>query len=292
MTDLMDLDNRFAAAELAVTAARRAVDLDKAGRKGSIIGRIVDFVTDTKAEKDLEIAEKNLDEITSAAHDAVKLYLDRTIARYVAAEGTDEAIWKTQKQRVEIAVRSHAAASRISKLAADARTALEAAASACSSASTYEMMDAVSSNKGISAMSTMQTSSAKTKVAEAKEAVAELRGAASEASHLRAEINMPDDMMDLAFDFALDLPLDILSILNIGKLSGAAGKCREAAEQIERMQPSMENKVTATSDALDTEQAELAEIEKPYLAQARENVPHGLRFAVPQVTPTHNLPRP
>ena len=286
MTDLGEIASLHAAAALELDAAKRALALDKAGRRGSILGRAVDFFADTAAEKRLESAEEAMADARSTSMSAVKAFLESRVATLVADDGTDTEAWNNQSKRTEIASTAFAAAERAGLLAVVARDALEEAGKACSSASTMEMMDAVSSNKGIALMSTVSNGTAKAKLSAAKEAVAELRGAVEAARTLTADVNVPDDMVDLVFDFAIDMPFDVFSFINMGKLSGAADGCRKAADGVSSVIPALEAEIAARAEAMETEKAALLVIELPYLRAAIDLVPYELAFAVPETGPS------
>lgn len=123
------------------------------------------------------------------------------------------------------------AAERLLLLGRRAEQDLRNAISSLDSARSMEMLDAVSSNKGISALSTSATSSASSAVRRAQESIHRLSTEAGALSHALPHVS---DGFDFVLDMTIDLPLDFMSWINMGRLSTAIDRCRAALAEIER----------------------------------------------------------
>jgi hypothetical protein len=169
---------------------------------------------------------------------------------------------------------------RVLGVARAARAKIEEAVVACKSACSMEVMDAFTSNKVISAMSHMKTSSARTNLVEAKAAIEALSAAMPERRET-LDAEAPDDFWDLVLDFA-EFPIDFMSWVNKGKLDTAATKCVEAQKRIAKIIVDLSAVETQCRQAYEQEALLLAEIDRPYLIAALEFVPTALRFAIPE----------
>lgn len=281
MNNLDDLAYRFQAAASQLSSCELAVAQDKAGRRGSMIRKLLDYLFDTAPEKTLEAAEDRMAVVRKEAADAVTIAVSGAAMRLLSLASTDVDRRKVQFERLRTVREGSRSAEKMLGLAKRARSALHKASEACSSASSMELMDTVSSNKGISVMSSVSTSNARSAVAEAQEALAALRNAVDAASRLKADVDVPDDMLDLVIDFAIDLPFDFLSLMNMSKLDSAGEKCDEAKNAVSAIIPRLKKDVALAREAVQREEAALAVIDGPYIRQAAATVPPTLRFAIP-----------
>lgn len=286
MTSFNEMADRFGTAEIALNLATQRLEADKARRKGSLVARFVDFVSETDAEEGERKAREEFDRISDETRKGVAERMHR-LAMAELSEDTHEASRRAMQATVcERTLASLQQAERLSATARNAHDALTSAASACSSASSMEMMDAFTSNKAISAMSSMSTSSAKTSLNTAVAALKVLSDALPEKTQeLGAEA--PDDFLDLVLDFA-DFPIDFLSWMNMGKLDAAEEKCKAAATQVAKLIEEIGEVEARKRQAHELETDLLAEIDRPYLLSVLECVPQSIRFAVPKHLTSQN----
>lgn len=282
MKDLEDVASRFQAAASQLSSCELAVAQDKAGRRGSMTRRLLDYLFDTAPEKALEAAEDRMAVARKEAADAVTIAVSGAAMRLLSLASSDVDRRKVQFERLRAVREGSRSAEKMLGLAKRARSALHKASEACSSASSMELMDTVSSNKGISVMSSVSTSNARSAVAEAQEALADLRNAVDAAARLKADVDVPDDMLDLVIDFAIDLPFDFLSLMNMSKLDSAGEKCDEAKDAVSAIIPRLKKDVDLAREALQREESALAAIDGPYIRKASVSVPAPLHFAIPR----------
>ncbi len=280
MTSFNEMADRFGTAEIALNLAAQRLEADKNRRKGSLIARFVDFVSETDAEEGARKAREEFDKIADETRKGVADRMHR-MAMSELSEDPVEANRRAEQAAVcERTLASLQQAERLSVIARSAHDALTSAASACSSASSMEMMDAFTSNKAVSAMSSMSTSSAKTSLSKAVEALKALSDAMpGKTPELGAEA--PDDFLDLILDFA-DFPIDFLSWMNMGKLDAAEEKCKSAAVKVTKLIEEISEVEARKRQAHELESDRLADIDRPYLLSALEHVPQSIRFAVPE----------
>lgn len=281
MKHLIEVASDLEAAQARLDACERAQSEDKASRRPSPLRRLYDYLFDTAAEKSLHVARDDAAVARAEATKAVEAFVRANTLSLLSSDTKGEAAHSVQVERVEDARKAERTARRVLGLARKAKSAFDAAADACSSASTMEMMDAFSSNKGISMMSSLSNSSARSAVEEAKDALTRLQSAVPSVSRVDALIDMPDDFLDLALDFAFDLPFDFLSWSNKATLDAANEKCVEASAAVETAVAKLSLLLESASARVHLEDGRAQEIVRPYLAEAAASVPLSLAFAVP-----------
>lgn len=293
MEHLRDLAYRYGVAETTAANARQHLIADKETRRSSLTARFVDWATNTAAEKTYQAAQENLSAVRAEALQVVETMI-RSTALTSLNEDTDTASRRShQNERAEFAQAALHSVQEVISLAQQAHEKLTEAAESCSSASTMEIMDAVSSNKGIALMSTAATAGAKSKIDNANQALTALVSKLRDREVPRLQTGLHSDMTDLVFDMALDLPLDIFSFMNIGKLSKAGDQCKEAAKKvtvlISDLSKIRDERLTTSAE----EREKLLEIDRPYLQEAAKRVPDNLSFAVPDYVygamPSHTM---
>jgi hypothetical protein len=282
MTDLKVLAKEMGKAEREALAAKRAMKLDKRARKGSIVGRIEDFVCETDAEENSRIADETLATLRETSIKAVRDFIDVEAIRYLRQEGDDVEEWTREAALTAGARGAAETAQALYEAAEKAVSAFVNAASACHSASTMETMDAVTNNPGIAAMSTVSTGNAKTAVHTANTAHEEFVRLYGATQALVDPIHAPDDMMDFLLDLAMPSSFDILSIVNVGRLSSIAAACDEAAGRLVGARDTVRRTLEERTVPLDERKSALLSIEMPYRERAAATVPPELRFAVPE----------
>jgi hypothetical protein len=280
MTTFNDLSRDFSAAEWAASRATRAREADKVRRRGSISARVVDFLTETPSEEAERVALEKLAFVTEDTRVKVAALLAETAMSFTLEDIGATASRSAQADRVSTAADDRDRAVWLLRLAASAAAALDAAVKQCRSAATMELADALSSNKAISLMSTGSTSSAKTKVRDAKEALEAFAAALPDGKHSRLDAQVPDDMFDLVLDM-LDFPIDFTSWLNRSKLNEAGARCEAAAGKLSPLVRDLQGNLEAASNRHQAEIDGLSAIDHPFLLRAAEYVPDNIRYALP-----------
>jgi hypothetical protein len=279
MDSFSEISDRYSAAEIALSLAVQHLQADKDRRKGSLIARFVDFVSETDAE---EAERKACEEFESVKKNTDRQVSERLheLAMSAMSEDVDVASHRSiQDAECGRTLNSLQEVERVLAIARAAHAKIEETVTACKSASSMEVMDAFSSNKAISAMSHMKTSNAKAKLSEAKAALEALSTALPAKAEM-IDADAPDDFWDLVLDFA-DFPIDFMSWVNKGKLDTAAEQCVEAQERVAKIIADLSGIETQRREAYEHEASLLAEIDRPYLIAALEYVPSSLRFSIP-----------
>lgn len=163
--------------------------------------------------------------------------------------------------------------------ATDAVTALDEAIEALDSAQTYETLDLVSDNKGLSAVSTMANSTAQDRVGEARAAIDVLSRKTKSA--IDEELVAPGDTLDLFLDMAFDPGFDFLSLYNIGRLSDARSRCEEARVRVSEVEVRLRERHQEAHDAAQPVRDEIAAVKRPYHQRAMTEMPEIARTFVP-----------
>lgn len=280
MDTFSEISDRYSAAEIALNLAAQRLQADKDRRKGSLIGRFVDFVSETAAEE----AERKAREEYEGVKADTERQVAETLHELAVSAMTEDAEVATRRSAQNVVcartLKTFQDVERVLGVASIARAKIEEATTACKSASSMEMMDAFTSNKAISAMSHMKTSNAKAKLTEAKAALEALCEAMPDRGQ-KLDADAPDDFWDLVLDFA-DFPIDFMSWINKGKLDAAAKQCVEAQDRVSKIIADLFAVEEKRRVAYEHEAALLAEIDRPYLIAALEFVPTALRFAIPE----------
>lgn len=279
-TDIHELAAQVQAAQRHADTARRVVEADKQGRAGSLMARLVDALTTTQPEAVLNDAEARLAAATDKGKKAAHAWIIATAGQRLADQPTDAGRHREQTQRLERVLSRARQVQQWLELAQAADSQLSVAHRACESASTTELLDLVSKNKAISALSYMDTSSASDAVKRAGRAVKELAEALPKRAE-QAEIEQPDDLLDLVVDLAFDPGFDVLSWLNMGRLDDAAHQCRQAAEKLRPLLNRLHKLAGEAQARAEQERATLRSIEAPYLEAAAAEVPDVLRVPTP-----------
>jgi hypothetical protein len=266
---------------LALNEAQQKVRVDKDARKTSLWARVVDYLFQTRAEMTEEQAAAALADVQAQAREYAVRWIVASAKASLASVDADHVRYLAQRDRVATAVKRHIQIDKWRQLAQDAHGQLVIAADDCSSASTTEMIDLLSSNRAMSVISSVSTSSAADSVRSAARALQAL----SEALPQRAgsqRLDEPDDFFDLLVDLTLAPSLDIFSWLNMGKLDDAADQCRKAAEKV-KVALNKLNESSAMAAALRVaEQQRLSQIAAPYIQAAASQVPSSFGVKAPE----------
>jgi hypothetical protein len=135
------------------------------------------------------------------------------------------------------------------------------AQSSVSSAQTYETLDMVSDNQGLSALSYMQTSSANDHIEEVNAAVARLnRLLREEGQAVQGELAGVSDLLDLVAD-QFGNGFDFSSLMNLSSLSSASSSLED-----------IETRVRQVHDGLDERYREVKQTINAYVAEASKQL--------------------
>ena len=108
------------------------------------------------------------------------------------------------------------------------------AQSAISEAETMETLDMVSSNKGLSVLSSLSTSEANSEIQDIKPVLEDFKQSLKKLESKELEQDLPevDDSFDLVFDFVFDGGFDFFSMLNLFSLGEADSDLEELKDKI------------------------------------------------------------
>lgn len=279
-TDLHELAAQVQAAQRRVETARNILARDKQARASSLMARLVDALTTTQSETVLNDAEARLAAAMKKGRTAACVWIIDTARQRLAEKPAEAGRYQEQARKLERVQRRAGQMRRWLELAREADRRLSAARSACESASTTELLDFVSTNKVISALSYMDTSSAADAIRNAGRAVQALAEALPKRAG-QAEIDQPDDLLDLLVDLAFDPGFDVLSLFNMGRLDDAARQCGKAADKLRPLLERLRQLVDDAQAKVEQERAALRDIEAPYLEAAAAQVPDILRMPTP-----------
>jgi len=279
-TELLESASVVHKANAALATAQQAVREDKARRKSSRWSRLVDWLFNTRVEVQLAEAHARLSRAKSNGNQAARQWMIEAAKHELARNPADSQLHTAQSGRVSSTYERSQKLGHWFQLAEEAYSALQSATSACRSASSMEMLDLLTTNKGIAVASSWETENAARSIRNANQKVQDLSAALPRRS-AATEIDQPSDFLDLIVDLAFEPSFDILSWFNMSRLDDAARDCQRVAEQIE---PLREKLRSAHSNATITHRSEvqrLRSIEAPYLAQAAVKVPDLIRCSPP-----------
>ena len=207
--------------------ARANLESDKAARKGSLLASLVDALSRTVPEEAHAVAQARLQSATAAAKPAVVSWVVARAQQSLRQSSRDSEIYDSHERRRASTLEQLTEVRRLSELARTAYSRLSDAQSACSSASSTEVLDAFTDSKMVSMMSSAATSSASSAIKAAQSAVQAIQKA-----NLRSPIDQPSDMLDTILDFALPGAIDFTSFLNASRLDRCEEQCVEAKRKI------------------------------------------------------------
>ena len=249
-------------------AAIAAFDADR--KRMSWFDRFRDsFVTTTEEER---IAEQHGRRAGALAHleRIVRPWYDGRVETLVDGDGARPDV-ETLKRDLAPLAAAEDTARHVHELSIDAMNALNTAISSLDTAQTYETLDAVSSNKGIALVSSMQNSSASTDVQNANVAIARLSEASRQA--IDSDLAVHDDTFDLILDMAVDSAFDFMSFYNVSRLRDAEARCRAAWDRVASIEPALR---TALETAIATAQPARNRLDarlQPYREAALHELP-------------------
>lgn len=240
------------------------------------------FVTTTQEERIVEQhgrragALAHLERIAGPWHDA-------RVETLIDADGARSDVEALQQALAPLA-EAEDAARHVHELSIHAMNALNAAIASLNTAQTYETLDAVSNNKGIALVSSMQNSTASTDVQNANVAIARLSEATRQA--IDSNLAVHDDTFDLILDMAVDSAFDFMSFYNVSRLRDAETRCRAAWDRVASIEPSLratlETAIATARPARDDLDARL----RPYGDAAMRELPTTAQRVITQMETT------
>ena len=260
--------------------AQSRVEQDKIARRASLWARIVDYFTNTPVERDLTDQRDELIAVMTSAGMAAEKWINGQARDTLRLSAADSQRHSAQLQRIANAKKRHDRVQPLLRLVNDACDKLDQARRDCESASDVELLDLVTTSKAASVWSSMETSGAADSIESAHRAVKALAAALPKRA-TAAEIDIPNDMLDLFVDIAFEPALDVLSWFNMGRLDDAARQCRKASEKIDPLQAQLKRLSATTRQKIAEEMAALHAIELPHLQAAAAQVPKGINFGMP-----------
>lgn len=281
--ELTELERKLINAEEAVISARVIMNNEQLAMKLAppkpLFSRIYEWFLSPKttpAQVALCDAETSFKVAKVSAYRAAQQWV-RLCAEYRLA---DNAVDTQQCQRLQASLdnaqKRKETLRRLQELADTARRCFRKALADSKSASDMELFDLVSTNTGISILSTMETEDAASSLRQAKKSLHDLAEAMPKRSS-HQEIEIPDDWLDLAFDFCFEPFFDFLSWSNMEKLDSAASKCEQVIDAIEPLLSKLNNTIQCLSAKIDNDTAAIKAIEKTYVEAAIADLPLKLR---------------
>lgn len=282
--ELHEWSSRVSAATTDLDVARQALAADKKQRKASITARVGDWFTTTPAEAAERDAAGRLATLKDEAENAVQRWIGETARELLESSEVEDAKHKIHLQKVAAIRTRRDQVQRWFDLAEAAHACLARAKRSCESASTSELLDAVSSNKAFSLMSSIDTSNARDSVRAADGAVQALADALPKRAGA-APIDTPDDLLDFMLDIAFDTGFDMLSWFNMDKLDEAARRCGHAMDALQPLRVRLGQLLSESQERFDKALEALRSVEAPFLEQAAGLVPSEIRLPPPVSIP-------
>lgn len=278
----MDLDGIHAAAE----ERRRASETVRAftqTRNAMPIGeRMADSFIVTQDEESRDHAERTIGSCDRQLATSVPGWVVAEAFRTLAADPTSAEDNRKAMEAHAPSRRILEAATSLHGMAAKAESDLEEAISALSSASTMEVMDAVSSNKAIAMMSHSQNQAASDAVETAQRSVDALK---AETDRVGADLSGIDDTLDLILDLAFDGVFDFMSFVNIGRIDAARRQCEQALAAVRQERLRLHGLMQRAQDDERPFREAVDATTSPHLAAAAARLPEDVRALVPPVLP-------
>lgn len=277
-----DLDGIHAAAAERRRASETVRTFTRTRTAMPIGERIADSFIVTQDEESRDHAERTIAscdrQLTASVPDWVVAEAFRTLAADPASSEDNRRAMEAHapsKRILEAATSLHGMAER-------AERDLEEAISALSSASTMEVMDAVSSNKAIAMMSHSQNQTASDAVEAAQASVDALK---AETGRVGADLSGIDDTLDLILDLAFDGPFDFMSFVNIGRIDAARRQCEQALAAVRQERLRLHGLMQRAQDAERPFRDAVDATTAPHLASAAAKLPEDVHHLVPAVLP-------
>ncbi|MFT0701324.1 hypothetical protein [Citrobacter meridianamericanus] len=284
-TAIQEWADKIAAASRNLDTARQALQRDKQQRETSLRAKFVDWLTTTPAEQAVEDARVQLAQVQGEARKFAEQWIVIKARAQLLASPADAQRHSAQLRRAETARNRQNRVRPLLRLAETARHRLDEAADACGSASNVELLDLVTTNKAVSLMSSVSTSSAGDAVRRAGEALKALSDALPKRSEATA-LDVPGDLLDLVVDLTFAPAIDLLSWFNMGRLNDAERQCREARRKLAPLLERLRKLDDDTAARVAAEAEALRAIETPHLQAVAALVPAEIGVQVPTDLPS------
>ena len=255
--------------------ARANLESDKAARRGSLLASLVDALSRTVPEEAHAVAQARLQSATAAAKPAVVSWVVARAQQSLRQASHDSEIYDSHERRRASTLEQLTEVRRLSELARTAYSRLSDAQSACSSASSTEVLDAFTDSKMVSMMSSAATSSASSAIKAAQSAVQALEEGIQKAN-LRSPIDQPSDMLDTILDFALPGAIDFTSFLNASRLDRCEEQCVEAKRKIRPIKEAYASRVAQLEADKVQAEADMRRIEVRHITATTAALPETL----------------
>lgn len=279
---VQSLLDQLRTAFLRLENAQAYVAADQAQRQAQrgLWARVVNFFTESPADGELLSAHALYQRTEEDVRSAMLAWLQRQAEVLLAQDADARDALEQQMQRQASLDRR---VNTFSDLVASGRRAvndLERAASACKSASSMEMLDFASKNKGISVMSTVRTNEASRAIRQASNSIQAFTALAPKRG-TTAQLHDVDDTLDLIVDLVVDVPVDIFSWLNMRALDQAARKCREVHFALSKAVEDLEQAHKSAIQAQALGSQRILDLMRPFRLQAYADLPEQLRVLAP-----------
>jgi hypothetical protein len=225
---LSDVSEAFQRSSDTLGQAEQNQQIDKNGRR--LIGKLVDFLSQTPAEQVVAETKVEHDRVTKEAQTRIGAWVDANTIHILGAQPEERDRWQKLVDRRLAAENLHLGATKAYLEGERAMKSLLAAQQNVSSGQMGELFDMISSNKIVSIASNSATRSAKVSGQDALE----------QANTFLKTYNdtfVPSDKqkfgdLDLLVDLTTNLPVDLLSFFDLQKLGGLSSKIDSAIEKI------------------------------------------------------------
>ena len=225
---LSDIAETYQRSSQANGKALQDMQADKQGR--NLFGKVVDFLTQTPAEEMAQYAQAVHDRVEREAGSRIGAWVDNNTIRALDAFPEDRSKWQGLADQRMIVDNLQLGAKKATILGVDAVEALEDALDEITSAITGEMVDVVSSNKLVSVASSGMTSAAKDMTSEAMKKANQFFRTYNNTFVESPHLNFGG--LDLVVDLTANLPIDLLSLSDIGNLTRMETRVMDALEAI------------------------------------------------------------
>ncbi len=282
-SELTELEKKLISAEDAVISARAIRENEllsvQLARSKPFLSRIYEWFSSpktTSAQIALRDAEAKLTVAKVSAYRASQQWVRLSADYRLANNAIDTQECQRLQASLENTKKRKEKVLRLKELAGTTHRCFIKALADSKSASDMEFIDLVSTNTGISFLSTMETEDAASSLRQAMKSLRDLTEAMPKrASH--QDIEIPDDWLDMAFDLGFAPFFDFLSWNNMEKLDTAASKCEQVIEEIEPLLNKLDKIIQCLSANIDNDTAAIKAIEKPHIEAAIADLPLKLR---------------
>lgn len=231
--ELEELSRQFENANSARAQAAKDLVKETKDRQSSLWALFIGLFRKTLARKKLNECELHLYQLLTKCRGTSLQYVVISSLEEIS-NSPDSEFYQHQVNCWKEAQIKYNESGRLLKLAENARQKLITAINDCNSASSLELLEMLTTNKSISVISAMDTSSASNSL---KKAMGALKRLADEMPDRQSSIDvcLPDDTLDLIVDLTINPALDILSWFNVEKLDNSEEQCSKALKKLQKL---------------------------------------------------------